>query len=187
MSNTIKTSAATSRPPSAYQLEKSMSLWMQLSAQMETDPDFIPDEAEIEQRIKDAGLRSPFEMLSSLIDTAIVMDQKADHAETLRKRYQDKRDRYKARVERTKTTIDQMMQILETTAHEAELGSAGMYKARKHVVITDMAKLAERFVRRADPEPKKVDIAAAIKAGETVEGAEMSGDNAPPALRIVPF
>ena len=176
-----------SQPPTAWQLEKSVALWERLMSELTEDADLRPDEAEIESRIKEAGLRLPSEMLSDLIDTAIMMGHQADHAEMLRKRYADKRDRYKARVERTRNTIQQLMEALERPAHEGELGSAGMSAARKHVVVTDFSKLDEKYIRRAEPEAKKQEIAAAIKAGEIVEGAEMSTGNAPPVLQIIPY
>jgi hypothetical protein len=80
------------------------------------------------------------------------------------------------------------MEILEVTACEAELGTASFAKPRKTVVITDFDALDERFIRRTDPEPRKLDIAAAIKAGETVAGAEMSDPgNSPPVLRLTKY
>jgi len=164
-----------------------MSLWMQLQ-QMPDEEGFRLDEEEIEQRIREAGLRQPHEMLAALIDVAITLDQRADHADSLRRRYADKAARYREREERTRATVNRMMEILEVTACEADLGTASFVKPRKHVVVTDLAKLDERFIKRTDPEPRKLDIAAAIKAGEIVEGAEMSDPgNSPPVLRLTKY
>ena len=162
-----------------------MSLWMQL--RQVPDDDFEVDENEIERMIREAGHRTPSEMLSTLIDAAVMLDQKADHMETLRKRYADRRDRYKARLERTRATVVQLMEVLETDAAEGDLGSAGFVKPRKHVIVPDVNKLPEQFIRRVDPEARKLEIAAEFRAGRTVEGAEYSAGNEPPQIRITPY
>jgi hypothetical protein len=183
----MKAPSKPTTPPTALQLEQSMSLWMQLQ-QMPDEEGFRLDEEEIEQRIREAGLRQPHEMLAALIDVAFTLDQRADHADSLRRRYADKAARYREREERTRATVNRMMEILEVTACEAELGTASFAKPRKTVVITDFDALDERFIRRTDPEPRKLDIAAAIKAGETVAGAEMSDPgNSPPVLRLTKY
>jgi Siphovirus Gp157 len=182
------TNAKTSTPPSPYAVQASVAMWERLHAALrKDDPDFHDDETEIEQRILDAGLRSPYEMLSYFIDTSIALDQKSEHAETLRKRYAERRDRYKQRAENTRRTVEALMEVLGTGAHEADLGTASFVKPRKSVVVTDIKKLAEKFIKRADPEPKKAEIATALRAGETVEGAEFSGDNEPPVLRVTAY
>ena len=47
------------------------------------------------------------------------------------------------------------------------------YRTTPRVVVDDVLNLPPRFVRFAAPEPNKTEIAAAIKAGEIVNGAHM--------------
>ena len=47
------------------------------------------------------------------------------------------------------------------------------YRNTPRVVVDDVLNLPPRFVRFADPEPNKTEIAAAIKAGEDVYGARL--------------
>jgi hypothetical protein len=174
----------TKRPVTAFQLEQAMSLYMQL--RQVQDDDF--DETEIERKIREAGLHTPREMLSGLIDACVLLDQRADQMEALRKRYADKRDRYRERMARVQATVVQIMQdVLGETAAEGELGSASFVKPSKHVVILELAKLPEKFVTRPDPVPKKNDIREAIKAGEAVPGAEYGVGNEAPTLRVTPY
>jgi hypothetical protein len=171
--------------PSAYQLEQAVSLWMQL--RQVPDDDFEVDENEIERLIREAGHRTPAEMLATLIDAAVMLDQKVDFFDGLRKRYAEKKARYAERLERTRATVVQLMEVLETPAAEGSLGSAGFVKPSKHVVILELAKLPEKFVTRPDPVPDKIAIRNAIKTGEAVPGAEYSAGNEPPTIRITPY
>jgi hypothetical protein len=162
-----------------------MSLWMQL--RQVPDDDFEVDENEIERMIREAGHRTPSEMLSTLIDAAVMLDQKAEFFDSLRKRYAEKKARYAERLERTRATVVQMMEVLEMPAAEGDLGSAGFVRPSKRVVILELAKVPEKFVNRPDPVPDKIAIRNAIKAGEPVPGAEYSAGNEPPQIRITPY
>ena len=181
------------RPLTAREIELSVSLYQQLKAAVinndaeEGELSFFHDEDEIDTAIEQAGRVPPREMLPRLIDAAILLSQKADHLEMLRKRYADKRDRYKFRCERVRQTVIDMLDVVGETAAEGDLGSASFAKARAKVVVPDVNKLPEQFIKRTDPVPKLLDIAAAIKKGETVEGATMSAGNEGPTLRIVPY
>lgn len=50
------------------------------------------------------------------------------------------------------------------------------YRNTPRVVVDDVLNLPPRFVRFADPEPNKTEIAAAIKAGEEVSGARLESN-----------
>ena len=47
------------------------------------------------------------------------------------------------------------------------------YTSSSRVIVDDVLNLPPRFVRFQDPEPNKTEIAAAIKAGEEVNGAHI--------------
>jgi hypothetical protein len=172
--------------PSAYQLEKSVSLYQQFADAVFTD-DLDLDENEIGELVRQAGGRPPAEMLARLIDVAIALDRRADHLDGLRKRYAARRAAYLARLERTRGMVGQLLDVLGISAAEGDLGSAGLGKARA-TVEADVTKLPEEYIRRTDPEPKKLEIAAALKAGKEVPGAGWKDlTNAPPVLRIIAY
>lgn len=174
--------------PTAYQLERSVSLWQQLRQSMIVEDDtFVADEDAIELLIERAGAQPPAVLLSRLIDATVLVEQKQAHMDTLRKRYTARRDRYELRAQNLRKTVDQLMEVLGSTAAEGDLGSASYVKARAKVVVTDMAKLPPEYVKITDPEPRKLEIASAIKGGKEVPGAEMSTGNEPPSLRITAY
>lgn len=178
-------------PPSAWLLEKSVSLWQQLKDKIEADPSLADDEYVISRYLPnpDGGLALPHPavLLKRLIDAAIWSDRRADEADNLRKRYTSRRDRYATRTEAIRTTIVELMAALNVQAAEGEEGAASMRKRPASVVITDLDK-----VEKQDPTLVKVEktarltpIGAKLKAGEKVEGAELS--NPQIGLTIQPF
>ena len=185
--------AKPSRPLTAREIELSVSLYQQLKAAVLNndaeagETSFFHDEDEIDSLIEHAGRVPPRGMLPHLIDAAILLDQKAEHLDMLRKRYTEKRDRYRVRCERVRATIDQLLAVLNETAAEGNLGSASYVRARAKVVVTDVAKLPPEYVKVIDPEPKRMEIASAIRGGKEVPGAEMSTGNEPPSLKIIAY
>jgi len=177
---------ASPKQPSAWQLERSVALYQQLQQVMVADdPSFIPDEDEIASLIQDAGLTPPHILLSRLIDAAVLVEQREEQADNLRKRYAARRDRYAARGERLRATITDLLAVLNTGAYEGELGAAAIRKTPAKVIVTDISKLPEALIRRPPPEADKITIGKLLKAGETVEGAEMS--NPGTTLRITAY
>jgi Siphovirus Gp157 len=176
--------------PSAWQLERSISLWQQLQQAVVTDNGaFVADEDVIEKLIDNASpsLHPPAKLLGMLIDAAVWAERREDEAEALRKRYAARRDRYAARATKLRATINDLMDILGSSAAEGDLGSASYVKPPRRVVITDMNLLPEEYIRRTDPEAKKTEIASALRGGKAVPGAEWSDTNAAPVLRITAY
>lgn len=50
------------------------------------------------------------------------------------------------------------------------------YRSSPRVIVDDVLNLPPRFVRFADPEPKKTEIMAAIKNGEEINGAHIENN-----------
>ena len=178
-----------SKLPSAYQLEQSVSLWQQLHAAiLEDDPSFEADEDAIERYIRDAGLLPPRVMLERLIDASVMVGHKADHMANLVKRYQGRKTRYDERKAKIRATIQQLMDVLDAKAVEAELGSASFSKPAKRIEVPDVNKLPEEYIKRTDPVPRLQEIGIALRKGETVAGASWSDTSQmPPVLRITAF
>jgi len=175
-------STTTPRTPSADALMQSVSLYQQAIAEL-VDPD---EDDEIGRRFHAAGRQTPAQMLETMVDVVVLLDQRAEFMESLMRRYKTKQARLEARAERARQTVRQLMDVTATTAAEGTLGTASYVKPRASVAIVDFAKLPERYIRRPEPEAKKLDIAGAIKRGEAVPGAEMQTPNEP-VLRIVEF
>ena len=60
--------------------------------------------------------------------------------------------------------------------------TASLGEGRAKVIITDLSKIPDQYLRRADPEPYKKALAEALKAGATVPGAELG--NKPQVLNV---
>lgn len=178
-------------PPSAWLLEQSVSLWQQLQDKLTADQSFEHDEYVVSPRLPKLDgsgetLPHPEVLLGRLIDAAIWADRRADEADNLRKRYVARRDRYSARADAIRATIEQLIEALGVSAAEGELGSAAMRRRQPSVLITDIALVPDALKDTVTTvTAKKNPIGAKLKAGEAVPGAELS--NPALGLTIIPF
>ncbi len=176
--------AAAPRPPSAWQLEKSVSLWQQLRETLQDDMSLSEDEAVTS--LPDSSLPSPHVLLQRAIDAAVWSDLRADEADNLRKRFAARRDRYQERGAKIRQTINDLLQVLDLKAAEGDLGSADLVKGPRAVLITDIDQVpTELKAVVTTVTAKKNPIGDKLKAGETVPGAELSNPGL--VLRITPY
>jgi hypothetical protein len=75
----------------------------------------------------------------------------------------------KAKAERLKSYLQDALQGDKYQSTRVNIS----YRNSSRVVVDDVLNLPPRFVKFADPEPNKTEIAAAIKAGEEVNGARI--------------
>lgn len=83
--------------------------------------------------------------------------------------FKQKKQRAQAQAERLKAYL---LDVLGGEKYKSARVSIH-YSRSSRVVVDDVLNLPPRFVRFADPEPKKTEIAAAIKNGEEVHGAHI--------------
>jgi hypothetical protein len=183
------------KPPTAADLETSVSLWERIQHDQQADEMLESDEV--------SGMILPFDgagehpgsnvpplnvQLERLIDAAIWADRRIEEADTIRKRAIDRKSRYQKRADRYRVKIKEILDYMEVKAWEANEGSASLAKGRASVEITDIDKLEAQHPELVKVEvvktPDKIAIRNVLKDG-TVEGAEMSTPE--PVLRITPF
>src|SRR3954463_838937 len=153
--------------PSAWKVEKAMSAAMRVKAMLGDTDD--------ERLLADAleGSTDVMELLDRLIERT-----NADAA--LVKSGKERLARIDHRNERTRALIQRMLEALDLRRLERPLATLSVSAGPRAVVITDEAELPPAYLRSA---PDKPAIAAALKAGEAVPGAELSNGSAP-VLRI---
>jgi hypothetical protein len=174
------------RPVTAYQIEKSLQQWQALQAAYDLDPSLETDEDAQGRFLHAAGVEPPHTLLAILIDDVIAMERKAAHADNLRKRYTSLRDRINTRADRARATVEQLLDTLDLKAWEGDEGTAAMRKRPPSVIITDLDKLPDEFkTTETVVTPNKIPIGAKLRAGEAVEGAELS--NPTFGLTLLPY
>lgn len=83
---------------------------------------------------------------------------------------------FKQKKQRAQAQAERLKQYLLDALGGEKYKSARVsisYRNTPRVVVDDVLNLPPRFVRFADPEPNKTEIAAAIKNGEEVNGARI--------------
>lgn len=83
--------------------------------------------------------------------------------------FKEKKKRAQAQAERAKAYL---LDALQGDKYKSTRVSIS-YTTSSRVIVDDVLDLPPRFVKFADPEPKKTEIAAAIKNGEQVNGAHI--------------
>lgn len=83
--------------------------------------------------------------------------------------FKKKKQRAQAQAERAKAYL---LDALQGDKYKSARVSIS-YTTSNRVIVDDVLNLPPRFVRFADPEPNKTEIAAAIKNGEEVNGAHI--------------
>lgn len=83
--------------------------------------------------------------------------------------FKKKKQQAQAQAERLKEYLQNALQGEKYKSARVSIS----YRSCPRVVVDDVLNLPPRFVRFADPEPNKTEIAAAIKNGEEVNGAHI--------------
>jgi hypothetical protein len=95
----------------------------------------------------------------------------------------DRRDRFDARHEALRGLVFRLMTHAGVRKIELPIATLSIRDGVPRVTITDEARLPEQFVR-IKREPDKHLIASHLKAGERVEGAELSNSEETLAVRV---
>lgn len=117
------------------------------------------------------GETEVFTLLDRLAEAAIADKELAERAA-------ERAKRIAARAERSRDVIARMLEALDLNKVERPLFTASISHVRKPIV-TDPALLPEAFMRHA---PDMILIGKALRAGNTVDGAELGNDR--PVLTI---
>jgi hypothetical protein len=163
---------AAPREPSAWQIEKSLAAWQAVREALSADPDLLEDEAVIFEQMAPETAH-PDELLMRLIDACAWTERRAVEADELRSEMMQRRDRFLHRCAQMRSAIEDLMGILGHRSIAARLKRASLQRGPVGVRITDADKVPDHLCR-VERTPMKSLIHAAIDAGETVAGAELS-------------
>jgi hypothetical protein len=165
------------RAPTPYQIQQAMSVAAGVKARLVADD---PDATEDHRLLADMidGESDAFDIVRALIRHSIESQSLADAAKARMDDLRARKDRFERRVEAARNTAFAMLEALEWRERIEEPDfTAAIGKGRMSVRITDELLLPERLVR-VKREPDKTAIAAELKDGNIVTGAELSNGSA---------
>jgi len=165
--------------PSAFQIERAMSVWHQLRERLDSDPDAVSEEV-IAAAFDEAGASRPEELVARLIDAVWWTARQIDDAEQLRKDMIARRTRFERRDDLLRSLIQQLMGAINITRAKGRYARAAItLPTKRHAVITDADKLPDEYVK-VTREPKRALIAEhMILDGVIIPGAELSNPGIP--------
>jgi hypothetical protein len=167
--------------PSAWKLEQAMSVLLSVRQRLlDDDPDMAADEALMHDMLE-GETGNAMDVLDAVIRASIAAAGLAEEAAARAKNISARAARYKARAESLRGAAFAALTALELKRHERPDFTATVRAGQPAVIITDEDLLPAAFVR-TKTEPDKTLIAAALKAGQAVPGADLT--NATPSLMV---
>ena len=168
--------------PSPFRIEQAMSALLSARARLlAEDPDIESDERLYADMLEGQSEGDPFDVLDRVIRAAIHAGSMADAAKRRADEISARAARYARRRDNLRAAAFAALDALGIRKHERPDFVASVRAGTASVQITDETKLAQEYVRWSMA-PDKAAIAAALKAGEAVDGAELS--NGMPSLAI---
>lgn len=173
----------TDKAPNAWKMEQAMSALMSARQRVAEDGELIDDATgeilditRVEQNATD--------LLHATLRAASYAEAMAAGIKEMMDKLKARQDRYKARAEAYRGAAFAAMDVLELPRVELPDLTASIARGTPQVVITDETALPEHCVRVIPEQraPDRVTIAANLKAGIPVPGAELS--NSLPRLMI---
>jgi hypothetical protein len=164
--------AQIARQPSPYQLEQAMSVLLSTASRLrEDDPELMQDERLFADMLEgESG--DAMEMLERVIRASVVAASFAKEAKDRADAIAERAARYKARAEALRGCAFAALTALELPKLERPDFTASVRAGQPSVFIADEAAVPDALCRTTRT-PDKTLIAAALKAGETVPGAEL--------------
>ena len=166
--------------PSGWRIEQAMSVACALRQRLlQDDPELAADETMLRDTLD--GETDVYDLMRRLARFTLEAESMEEAAKARAAALAGRQKRYAARAQAARGALFAMMDAMgERTLTDPEF-TATIGRGRSSVFITDEAELPDEFVR-VKREPDKTAIAAALKAGATVTGAELS--NSMPTLTI---
>lgn len=165
------------RTPTPYQIQQAMAVAAAVKERIiADDPEAVEDYKLLADMID--GESDALDIVRALIRHSIEAQALASATKARIDDLKARRDRFERRVETARNTAFAMLEALEWREKIEEPDfTAAIGKGRMSVQITDEALLPERLVR-IKREPDKTAIAAELKDGDVVPGAELSNGGA---------
>lgn len=170
-----------STPPSPFAVQRAMTVLLEARERLLTVEPGIEQDERLYLDCLDGESGDAFEIIDRIIAAAIDAEALAEHASRRMAEIAERRARFKRRNEQLRGVAFAMLEALGITKLERADYSAAIRAGSPHVIVTDAAALPDAMVR-VKREPDKTLIGTALKAGNTVDGAQLS--NSAPALTI---
>lgn len=160
--------------PSGWTLERAMSAWQQMRAELATDEELLHDENAIAVSLLASDASDPRELLPRLIDGCAWADRRADEARAIAKEFTARRERYEARVERLRLIIDQVMAGIPVRRAAGKLATAAIVAAPPSLLTTDEQLIPDEWFR-VERVLRKLELKRHIQeTGEIIPGVLVS-------------
>lgn len=166
--------------PSAYQLEQAMAVLLSARERLLTEEPDLADDDKLFQDMLD-GETDALDVLRRVIRASIEAKALAQAAQARIDEIRERKERFMRRSDALRGMAFAAMDALGLRKMEEGDFTASLRPGQPAVVITDETRLPEAFVR-VKREPDKALISAALKAGQNVDGAELS--NGMPTITV---
>jgi hypothetical protein len=167
--------------PSAWTIERAVSVWQQMLADLTTDEDLILDENVIAAALLKADAKDPRAGLAALIDASVWAQRRAEEARTLAAEQTERARRYERHDQRFRDLINGIMAATELRKAAGRWARAAIVRAPPSVLVTDEQLIPSEYIK-IERSVRKLDLLADLKVGVVVDGAVLS--NGGETLRI---
>ena len=166
---------------SPYRLEQAMSALLSVRQRLlEEDPDIAHDERLLADMLE-GETGDAMEVLHRILRASVRADALANAAHAMADDMEARADRFRARREALRGAAFAALDALGLSKLELPDMTVSVKRGQPRVVVTDEEALPEAMIR-VTRSPDKSLIGAALKAGNTVAGAELS--NGLPSLQV---
>ena len=167
--------------PSSWSMQNAMTALMEARDRLLAEDATIADDQRLFHDLLEGETDNALEILERVIRLSIESDNLAKAAKLRKDEIAEREARFRKRRDGLRAMAFSALDCLRPLKIEREDFTASIRNGQPVVVITDMDKLPSAFVR-TKVEPDKVLIGAALKAGNAVDGAELS--NSAPNISI---
>lgn len=120
------------------------------------------------------GETNLIEAIAAAVEQIAADEAHAEATVAVMKRYSERKGRLEARAERARAAISVAMDMAGLKKLELPQAVLTIKATPAKAIVTDEAAIPSKFWKPADPKLDKKAVLDALKAGETVSGAELS-------------
>ena len=142
----------------------------------------FPDETDDDLADTIAGCSDLPDAIAAVIREALAREAMAKGIDEFAAKLADRKSRLLNRASTLRALARTAMEEANLRKIPAPDFTASLGEGRAKVIITDLSKIPDQYLRRAAPEPDKKALGEALKAGETVPGVERG--NRPQVLNV---
>lgn len=159
--------------PSGWMLERSISAWHQLRAEIANDDELVEDESVIAVALLKADAKDPRDLLAALIDADVWSQRRAEEARVLAAEMTERARRYEARDEKLRELIREVMIAIDVRKAAGRYARASIVRASPSVLVTDEQLIPDEYFK-VERTLRKSDVLADLKVGVVIDGAVLS-------------